>query len=96
MKQNFTILVHRNEDSFHLKLMGDFDGATANELVDVLKKYYSAARRIFIHTNCLKNIHISGLERFHQILYELNGQSNRILFTGENASRIAPENARCL
>lgn len=96
MATDFKILVHRNDDSFHLKLMGDFDGGTANELLNALKKYSNAARRVFIHTNCLKNIHTFGLERFHQTLYELNGQSNRILFTGENASQIAPENSMCL
>ena len=96
MATDFRILVHRNDDSFHLKLMGDFDEGTANELLSALKKYSNAAHRIFIHTNCLKDIHSSGLERFHQTLYELNGQSIRILFTGENASQIAPENSMCL
>jgi hypothetical protein len=96
MASNFRILVHRNDDSFHLKLMGDFDRATANELLNALKKYSNAAHRIFIHTNCLENIYPSGLDRFHQSLYELSGRSIRILFTGENASQIAPENSMCL
>ena len=33
MAANFRILVHRNSDNLHLRPIGDFDGASAFELV---------------------------------------------------------------
>jgi len=38
MAANFRILVHRNKKNFHLKLSGDFDGTSAYELINILKK----------------------------------------------------------
>jgi hypothetical protein len=38
MAENFQILVRRNSENLHLKLMGDFDGISAYELIDTLKK----------------------------------------------------------
>ena len=36
MASNFKISVHRNSDSLDLKLMGDFDGTSACELLNVM------------------------------------------------------------
>ena len=54
MASNFKIFVHRNNDSLHLKLMGDFDGSSACELISVLKKSAKGVFRVIIHTNSLK------------------------------------------
>jgi len=37
MAANFRISVHRSSDSLHMKLMGDFDGSSAWELLNVLR-----------------------------------------------------------
>jgi len=39
MALNFKIICHKNSENLHLKLMGDFDGSSAYELINTLKKY---------------------------------------------------------
>lgn len=96
MASNFRICVHRNSDSLHLKLMGDFDGSSACELINVLKKSFNGVFRIIIHTNSLKDIYPFGRDTFQKNLRDLKVHTDRILFTGEKASQIAPEKSSCL
>lgn len=91
MARKFGISVHRNDQNIHLKLAGDFDGISAHELLKVLKRYCSRSSRVFIHTSCLRSIHPFGRNVFHTHLALLKGQSVELVFTGEKASRLAPE-----
>jgi anti-anti-sigma regulatory factor len=90
MATNFRISTHRNGEELHLKLVGDFDGTSAHELLDVLKKRADHASRVFIHTGSLRNIHPFGLNVFHANLDVLKGRSVRFEFTGENARQFEP------
>jgi hypothetical protein len=83
--------MHRNSENLHLKLVGDFDGTSAFVLFNVLRKNSNGVRKLFIHTNCLKDIHPFGREVFRRNLSEVNGHPSRIIFTGEKAGQIAPE-----
>jgi len=96
MASNFRIFVHRNSDSLHLKLAGDFDGTSAFELLDMVKKNGAGLRKVFIHTSSLKTIYPFGLQVFEKSLSELKGSSFQLLFTGEHAQQIAPTGGRCL
>jgi len=96
MASNFQIFVHRNSDSLHLRLAGDFDGSSAFELLDTVKENGSGLRRVFIHTGSLKTIHPFGAHVFEKNLSDLKGLSLQLLFTGEHAKKIAPAEARCL
>ena len=91
MATNFRISVHRNSENLHLKLMGDFDGISAHELLELLKRYSNRTLKVFIHTSCLGNIHHFGLNVFHNHLDVLKGKSLELVFTGENASQLTPE-----
>jgi hypothetical protein len=88
MASNFKISMHRSSDNLHLKLLGDFDGTSAWQLLNVLKKNTDGVYRVIIHTNCLKNI--------RQNLAGLKARTVQILFTGENARLIAPEEKLCM
>ncbi len=92
MSANFKIFVHKNSENLHLKLIGDFDESSACELLNVLKSNCIGASKVFIHTSCLKCIHPFGREIFHKKLEALNNRSISVLFTGEEASQLAPEN----
>jgi len=70
--------------------MGDFDGSSAWQLLNVLKKTSNGVYQIIIHTSCLKTIHPFGLDTFHQNLSELNVYPISLLFTGENADQLTP------
>ena len=92
MARNFRISSHRNAENLHLKLMGDFDGTSAHELLKVLERNSARTTRIFMHTSSLRNIHPFGLNVFHSNLDVLSGRSLTMVFTGEYASQLAPEN----
>jgi hypothetical protein len=91
MASNFRISVHRNSDSLDVKLMGDFDGTSACELLNVLEGNCDGPVMVFINTNGLKDIHPFGRDTFQNSLYLLKDLPIRLVFTGENATQIAPE-----
>jgi hypothetical protein len=90
MPSNFRILTHRNESTMHLKLMGDFDESSAYQLLTCLRDYRNGISTIFIHTNSLKRIIASGRNVFCDNLAPLKGNHVRLVFTGENASKLSP------
>ena len=91
MASKFRISTHRNNEGLHLKLIGDFDGSSAFELINVLKKNWNGAYRVFIHTERLRDIYPFGQHTFQHNLSDLKGHDMRIFFTGENADHIAPD-----
>lgn len=94
MAPNFKIFIHRNFDNLHLKLMGEFDGTSAHELIDVLKEHCRRTSRVFIHTSALEQIHPFGQNVFQNYLDVVYGQSLPLVFTGENASQLAPKGCK--
>ncbi len=96
MASDFKIISHRSSENLHLKLIGDFDGSSAWELLNLLKKRPKSFHRIIIHTSCLNHIYPFGVHTFHQILRDLREDQLRLLFTGEKADQISPENNLCL
>ena len=95
MVSNFRTSVHPNDDNLHVILTGDFDGSSACELLDLLKRYSNGFQRIFVHTDSLEHIHPLGPATFHSKFCALNGNQKRLFFTGQHACRIAPEDNLC-
>ncbi len=93
MASNFRIAMHHNDRTLHFKLLGDFDGTSAHQLLNDLKKPYHGIKRMIVYTDSLKTIHPFGRDVFQGRFYELNGLSDLIFFVGENAKQIAPERA---
>ena len=91
MASNFKISIHRNSDSMDLKLVGDFDGTSACELLNVMKEKCSGVDRVFINTSGLKEICRFGQDTFHNNLYLLKAIPCRFVLTGRNATQIAPD-----
>jgi hypothetical protein len=94
MAANFRITLHQNSDNLHLRLDGDFDGSSANELLNILQKRCRFASRAFIHTNGLRHIQQFGSSLFRSQLGEIK-QCKRVLlqFTGDYAQELAPDRA---
>ena len=90
MATNFKIFSHRNGSKLHLKLIGDFDGSSAHELLNTMKEHCLGISRIFVHTSGLKGIHFFGLHVFHSHLCKHGSEYIPILFTGENANQLGP------
>ena len=54
MGTNFQIEFKKSNGNLHLQTMGDFDGSSAWQLINLLHKKYNGKGRIFIDT---KNLH---------------------------------------
>ena len=93
MASNFRIFFHRNSDSLHLKLIGDFDGSSAHKLINILKEQNGNVNNIFIHTCNLSSMDPFGLEVFQKSL-SVNLLSNRLTFTGDYSDKMAPSGSR--
>jgi anti-anti-sigma regulatory factor len=91
MARNFRIFVHRNSENVHLKLIGDFDGTSAYELLHALARYGHHTSRIYIDTSSLKEMNPFGLQVFQDNLDLLKGGHLELVFAGEHASGLAPE-----
>jgi hypothetical protein len=91
MASNFRISVNRKKDSLCLKLIGDFDGTSACELLNALKDKCNYSDIVFIHTSGLKEIYPFGRDTFQNNLYTLKDKKVHITFTGNKAQQIGPE-----
>jgi anti-anti-sigma regulatory factor len=89
MASNFEITVDKISDGFGLVLEGDFDATSAYELIYAIKKLPEDTLKISIYTNGLENIYPFGLDVFSNFMSSLNGQSTKIVFTGNNASQLS-------
>jgi len=83
MATRFQILIHRNDESAHFKLIGDFDDSAAAELIDSLKIHSNGASKIFIHTDSLDDINEYTEQNFKDRLDDgSTGLAAKILSTG--------------
>jgi hypothetical protein len=94
MASYFGITVEKNSDGLGLRLAGDFDGTSAYELIYAIKKLPEGTLKINVCTNGLKIINPFGLDIFHKFMSSLNGQSAKIVFTGNHAFQLVSRNSR--
>ena len=89
MATNFQLFPHRNRNSLHLQLYGDFDGTSAYELINALKKHGNDVIQIFIDTNDLNNIYPFGVDVFQKNLNVIVKNYSSFIFIGKNKHRFA-------
>ncbi len=90
MAQNFKISTHRTIDNLYIRLVGDFDGSSAFELLNALWENLNGAKIILIDTYNLKEIYPFGREVFYYNFLKIKNQRKRIRFVGPNALQLAP------
>jgi hypothetical protein len=90
MASNFRVLIHRNGDNLHLKLIGDFDTTSASQLIEILTRLGRNSSRIFIHTATLSEIHPFGARMFREDLASRMTDPDPLVFTGDGAASLAP------
>ena len=83
MANNFRIFRHRSGDSLHLKLSGDFDGSSASELVNLLKKDGGDCFNVFINTSELNHVHYFGMDVIESNAGIFNQLNTRVHFIGK-------------
>lgn len=90
MAANFKIFRHGNSDNLHLKLVGIFDGSSAMELVNIIRDGISSYNKIFVHTQSLASVDDFGKDVFRSNYPSDNGQSDKLIFTGELKESFIP------
>ncbi len=88
MVRNFEILTYRTNDMLHLKLIGDFDEGSANQLLNILKKYSYGIDGICIHANKLKKICSYGRKIIRENLSWIHTIEPYVLITGGNLGQV--------
>jgi len=88
MGSYFRMSVRRRKKILHLRLIGDFDGSSAYQLVDKLKEYCIKSDHVFINTDALREIHTFGINILSYHMLKLKGPLSNITFVGENAERM--------
>ena len=83
MANNFKFLLNSIRDKIHLKLYGDFDGSSAFELINFLKKYKKAPNKIVIDTNNLNTLHPFGTDVFKRNFRTLDINKNSVTIIGK-------------
>lgn len=96
MAEGFRVLVHRNSESLHLRLEGDFDEEAARQVVTMIGANSNGAGRVFIHTNGLGMISSTGQQVFRRQFPLCRKNRVSFIFTGEKAVQIAPPGQRVL
>ena len=66
MASNFQLFQIPNRDSLHIHMHGDFDGTSAHELINALKKQNRDCYTVFIDTNDLNQIYTFGIAVFQK------------------------------
>jgi hypothetical protein len=94
MASNFKILIHRKNRKVNLKLVGDFDGTAACELLNVLKDKGPEATKVVVDASRLKEVYPFGVDTFQNNLHHLKDLPMRLVFVGENAAAIEPQRDR--
>ncbi|RJP79274.1 MAG: hypothetical protein C4522_10485 [Desulfobacteraceae bacterium] len=91
MSSKFRISKQRQKDNLHLRLAGDFNDISICELLDVLKDNCIGTNQVFIHTDNLENVSISGIGRdvFRRNLRNLSSSSINIRFPEVNGNPFA-------
>lgn len=89
MATNFQLFPHRNRNSLHVQLYGDFDGTSAYELINALKKHGNDVIQIFIDTSDLSTIYPFGVDVFQKNLNVIVKNYNSFVFIGKNKHRFA-------
>jgi len=89
MASNFQVFLNQNRDSLHLHMFGDFDGISAYELINALKKYNEKHFEVFIDTSDLNQIHAFGIDVFQKKVNSLGKNNKNLIFIGRHRHRFA-------
>ena len=96
MRKMFHIQFKKNNGNLHVRPEGDFDGASAWELLNFLHDHYSGQGSVYIDTGRLRRVHSFGCSTFKCRLNMKRLPVDRFFFTGEKGFEIAPEGSKVI
>ena len=89
MAMNFKIIQLKRKNSIRLTLDGDFDGTSADELINTLKSCGQGVNKVFIDTNGLKSVHPFGRVVLQRNLSGLCGRCGNLVFSGDHRRQLS-------
>jgi len=90
MAHNFKMSIHHTVDKLYIRLIGDFDGSSAWELINAIRENLNNSKCIHIDTGKLQKVYPFVREVFKNKLLNVKDTRIRIQFSGPNAFQIAP------
>jgi hypothetical protein len=94
MARNFKVSIQRKNATLHLKLTGDFDGASAFDLLEALRENCRGIESVIIDTTGLKEVYPYGRDIFCNNLRGFLDKSVGLAFTGPNEEKIMAKRSR--
>jgi hypothetical protein len=91
MSTSFSIAFYTRNGNLHVQPQGDFDGASAWEMLNLLHDQYRGQGSVIIDTSGLHQIHPFGRKTFHCNLNRRKLPINRLCFTGDKGFELEPE-----
>jgi len=80
--------MYSNQEYVHFKLIGDFDGSSAWQLIHMIKQRATGLRKIIIHTSGLSSFHPFGREVFHKETQNFKKLYDNLVFTGDFGDKL--------
>ncbi len=92
MASNFRVDVIAGDlKRLNLKILGDFDGASAFRLLNVIEKKSRAARNIIIDTDGLRSVAAFGSDIYRNHIAAMSNRCATIDYTGKYREALAEE-----
>jgi hypothetical protein len=82
MATNFRIYTNKHKGAHNIKMVGDFDGSSAFELINMLKTHFGKSGKITIDTSGLFSILPFGVDVFKKN-FALSKRLYGVAFTGK-------------
>lgn|GEM_PF-288595 len=90
MARNFKIQFSGSDRTLFFDLIGDFDGSSAFELLNILQeKILTSVQHAYVNTSHLKSIHPFGRDVFARNFPNVT-HAGSITFTGNHALELSP------
>ena len=91
MSLTFQIESKKHDGDWHINPVGDFDGSSAWELINLLVDKYKGEERVLIETRNLRTVSPFGCSMFQ---CQCRIPAKRIMFKGEKGHALAPKGCR--
>jgi len=88
MSSNFNIFMYSNHEKVHFRLMGEFDGSSAWQLIHMIKQRGTGLRKLIIHTSGLSSYQAFGGEVFQKESDNFKDLCDDFIFTGEYGDKL--------
>lgn len=96
MNSDFTINFKKSCGNLHICLNGYFNGMCAWTLIKTIKNEYNGTGRVFVSTDGLKNLMVSGINLFKTNMTLTIMPLDRLFLKGKNGFKIGPNGCKVL